>query len=392
MPIKKPFRVVSLNYLAFFMTLAAWQPFIGIYLQDAGWTGFEIGLFNAIGPLLAFFTQPLWGLVSDALGNVRLVYMSLLAATAGAVMVFWFLPVSGLFFALAVILGVTQGPLSAMLDAMAVQTLQDNSNRIGQARLWGSLSFATVALVTGALFGMHDTIIFPGFVLLSLGAVLISFTIPVSSATLTQKVDFRLESMRQAVTRPFLLYLGAAFLLQLGQNTTAPFLSLVLVERGASSTIVGYTWSLTALVEIPVFALTAKLLRRHRPEQLLVTAGLINTLRMILFAFTPNPSLLVLIHAIEGLAFPLTTVSLVLLVDELVEPSFKTTGFTLQAAVAFTLPRFLGSIWGGRIMDALGGTGLYLTGAFLTLLGCGAIALWWRSRDSKLQTSTPTNL
>ena len=104
-------------------------------------------------------------------------------------------------------------------------------------------------------------------------------------------------------------------------------------RAGASSALVGYAWGGTALVEIPVFAITAKLLRRHRPEQLLITAGLINTLRMFLFAFTPNPWLLVFIHAIEGLAFPLITVGLVLLIDELVKPEFKTTGFTLQAAL-----------------------------------------------------------
>ena len=83
MRLKAPFTIVSLNYFAYFMILAAWQPFIVIYLQQAGWTGFSIGLFSAIGPLLAFLTQPLWGLVSDAWGNVRLLYVILGAATAG---------------------------------------------------------------------------------------------------------------------------------------------------------------------------------------------------------------------------------------------------------------------------------------------------------------------
>ena len=88
--------------------------------------------------------------------------------------------------------------------------------------------------------------------------------------------------------------------------------------------------------------------------------------------------MLVLIHCIEGLAFPLTTVAFVLLVDELVEPAFKTTGFTLQSAVTYTLPRFLGGIWGGAILDRLGGAGLYVVGAVTALVGTGAMALWNR--------------
>ncbi len=376
MRIKTPYTIVSLNYLAFYTTLAAWNPFVVIFLQQAGWTGFEIGVFSAIGPLLAFLTQPLWGLVSDAWGNVRLLYILLLAATAGSVAVFGFLPVSALFFALAVLMGITQGPLSAMLDSMAVKALQEHSSRIGQARLWGSLSFAIVVLVMGTVFDRNNAAIFPAFVLTSCLAIAVSLSMPAQDSSLRQP-DFRLGSIRQAVSRPFLFFLGAAFLLQMGNSTVMPFLSLVLVERGASSALVGYAWGGTALVEIPVFAITAKLLRRHRPEQLLITAGLINTLRMFLFAFTPNPWLLVFIHAIEGLAFPLITVGLVLLIDELVKPEFKTTGFTLQAACSHTLPRFLGSVWGGRIMDLFGGTGLFLVGAAITALGTAAMGLWW---------------
>ena len=36
---KKPFRVVCLNYLAYFMIIGSWTPFITIYLQAAGWSG-----------------------------------------------------------------------------------------------------------------------------------------------------------------------------------------------------------------------------------------------------------------------------------------------------------------------------------------------------------------
>ncbi len=375
---KKPFRVVCLNYLAYFMIIGSWTPFITIYLQAAGWSGLEIGLFNALGPLAAFLTQPLWGLVSDAWGNVRLLYILLVAATAGTVAFFGLLPVSGLFLALAVLMGIIQGPLTAMLDSMAVQALDRSSDRIGQARLWGSFSFATVALLMGPIFERSHISIFPAFVITSAFAILASLSMPKLSSTEGHKVDFSLRTVRQAVSRPFLFFLGAAFLLQLGNSTSLPFLSLVLVERGASSTIVGYAWSFTALVEIPVFAITRKLLRRYKPEQLVITAGLIQTLRMFLFAITPNPWMLVLIHCIEGLAFPLTTVAFVLLVDELVEPAFKTTGFTLQSAVTYTLPRFLGGIWGGAILDRLGGAGLYVVGAVTALVGTGAMALWNR--------------
>ena len=242
---------------------------------------------------------------------MRLLYILLVAATAGTVAFFGLLPVSGLFLALAVLMGIIQGPLTAMLDSMAVQALDRSSDRIGQARLWGSFSFATVALLMGPIFERSHISIFPAFVITSAFAILASLSMPKLSSTEGHKVDFSLRTVRQAVSRPFLFFLGAAFLLQLGNSTSLPFLSLVLVERGASSTIVGYAWSFTALVEIPVFAITRKLLRRYKPEQLVITAGLIQTLRMFLFAITPNPDAgLDSLH--RRVSIPITTVAFVL--------------------------------------------------------------------------------
>ena len=100
-------------------------------------------------------------------------------------------------------MGLTQGPLTAMLDSMAVQTLQKNSNRIGQARLWGSLSFATLALIMGAIFEKHSTAIFPGFVLASAFAALVGAISPAEGSTLNRP-DFRLSSIKHAINRPFL--------------------------------------------------------------------------------------------------------------------------------------------------------------------------------------------
>ena len=296
------------------------------------------------------------------------------------------LPVSALFFALAVLMGITQGPLSAMLDSMAVKALQEHSNRIGQARLWGSLSFAIVVLVMGTVFDRNNAAIFPAFVLTSCLAIAVSLSMPAQDSSLRQP-DFRLGSIRQAVSRPFLFSSVPPFCCRWGIRPLC-LPQLGPGRGGASSALVGYAWGGTALVEIPVFAITAKLLRRHRPEQLLITAGLINTLRMFLFAFTPNPWLLVFIHAIEGLAFPLITVGLVLLIDELVKPEFKTTGFTLQAACSHT-SAVLGQRLGGRIMDLFGGTGLFLVGAAITALGTAAMGLWWTKFETGPKHTLP---
>jgi len=180
------------------------------------------------------------------------------------------------------------------------------------------------------------------------------------------------------MTKPFYSFLLAVFLLQLAHHTSMSFLALLLAERGASSSMVGYSWGLTATIEIPVFFLSSKLLHKYAPEQLLIVAASVTTLRLVLLALIKAPALLVVIHAIDGMTFPLVLVSLTLIVYKLIPDQYKTTGLTVYFAFAQTLPRLIGGLAGGRIFDVWGSTILYLITAGLAFFG--AISIWyWRT-------------
>lgn len=382
---RKPFFLVSINYFAFFLCIGAFSPFITLYLQNAGWSGFQIGIYSAVGPLVTFLTQPLWGLISDAWGNIRLLYALLMLGTGIITIVFGLLPVTAVFLLLPLLLGITQGPLNPMLDSIAIQMLGENRNNLGRTRLWGSISFASISFVMGSLFAKNNSAIFYGYALAAIFATLMIYQVPASSLDVGdqgKEVDFRWSSIRQALSHRFTTFLGAVFLLQLAHHMALSFLSVVMADRGATSTLVGYAWSFTAVVEIPVFFLSTRLLENYEPEKLLAAAGFITTVRLGLFSITHEPWLMVFTHAIDGLAFPLIMVSLVLVVDKLVPAELRTTGLTVQAAVSITLPRLLGSLLGGRIYDKLGGSMVFYVSTILALIGSTAI-VFWHSWDVK---------
>lgn len=110
-------------------------------------------------------------------------------------------------------------------------------------------------------------------------------------------------------------------------------------------------WSVTALIEIPVFLLSGKLLTRFGPERLLAFAGFFATVRIALFVLAPTLWTMLAAHALDGFAFPLMLVSTILIVFDLVPEQLKTTGQTVYAAVGQTLPRLVGGLAGGRILD-----------------------------------------
>lgn len=380
---------VSLTYGLYFSSVGAFLPFIALYLNEAGWSGAAIGLYIAIGPLVTFLTQPLWGLVGDLWGDLPKLFAVLMLASGVCVGIFALLPVSSWFLLLAVLIGLFQGPLVAMLDSMSVRILGEKRTSWGNNRLWGSLGFAAVSYGVGIVFSSYPWIPFVGYALGAALTALAAFTLPFDKEVSDEKatgVQFKLTDLAQVLKGPFLSFLIATFLIQLGHYTPANLLSLVMADRGAASTIIGLAWSITALIEVPVFLVTTRLLRKHTPEKLLTWAAIINTLRLALFGLTQNPLLMILIHALKGFAFATILVSLVLIVDRLIPKEYHATGFTVHTALAVTLPQLLGGLVGGQIYDLLGGAGLFFISALLSLLGTVAF-MFWKARSSQKRSA-----
>lgn len=367
---------VSGAYFSYFAGLGTFLPFITLYLQRGGWSGTYIGLFNGITPLIAILSQPLWGLAGDAAGDARRLFVILMAVCGGGTLLFALPPVSFVFFLLAVWLGLTQAPLNPILDSLAVSSLGPERSRLGQARLWGSVSFAAISLVVGLLFQQTPRIIFPLYALLGLLTAAAASRLPQRAAAATTRTRFNLAGLRQVLSRKFLALMGCIFLLQLGHLTVLGFLSVTMIQKGATSAHVGYAWSFTALVEIPVFLSTRKFLARFGPVRLLSVGGIVTALRIFVFTAAESPWAMVAAQAIDGLAFPLTLVSIILLVDSLVPDQFKTTGQTIFAVAGSALPRFVGGTVGGQLFDLLGHSTLFVLCGIVTLIGACCTALW----------------
>lgn len=370
---------VSVTYFLFFASIGAFMPYISLYLGKAGWSGASIGLYLAIGPLITFITQPLWGFVGDLWGNLPKLFAILMLLSGISVAIFAFLPASPIFLLLAILIGFFQGPLVPMLDSMSVRILGENKNKWGTNRLWGSLGFAMVALAMGRLFAGSSAVLFAGYFLGAVFTSLAGASLPFAGLQETgasKSQTLKLSGLKIVLQGPFLSFLLAIFILQLGHYMPANFLSLVMDDRGASTTVVGLAWSMTALIEIPVLLGSSRLLRKYNPERLLIWAGLFNTVRIGLFSFAYHPLVMLLVHAIKGITFGITLVTLVLIVDRLVPKDYHATGFTLHTAFAVTLPQLLGGLLGGRLYDLWAGEGLFLISASLSLLGTVALTMW----------------
>lgn len=364
-----------------FAAVGTFFPFATLYLQTAGWSGTSIGIYSAIGPFVALLVQPIWGLIGDSMGDARRLFSILMAITASITAIFGFLPVSGVFFGFAILLGLFQAPLHPILDSLAVSTLGEGRQGIGRSRLWGSVAFALVSMGMGSVFDIFPRSIFWVNAGLGLLVILAVRSLPPAAAR-AEGPKFDLSGLKRIMSRKMLLFLGAVFFMQLGHATAMSFLSIVMAQRGASSTYVGYAWSLTAIIEIPMFLASGYFLRRFGPERLLVFSAFYSAIRIFVFNAAATPGLMVFTHALDGIAFPLMIVSAILIVFDLVPDDLKTTGQTTYAAAANTLPRLIGALLGGRILDIAGPSTLYILCGIVTLIGAVFLLVWQRTHAS----------
>ena len=362
---------VSASYFLFRLH-RAYVPYVSIYLSAGGWSGVQIGIFMAIGPLVTFLTQPLWGYLGDLWGNLpRLCALLVLLAGASA-LTFAFLPVSPLFFALALLMGLFQGPVSPMLDSMGVRILGQSKNRWGLTRLWGSIGFAAVTLAIGRAFAQNAKMPLVGYAVVSLLTMFAVLRLPFQWKPGQAKLrGFQFSGLANVLRGPFLTFLGAMFLLQLGHFMQSDFLSLVMTDRCLKHHS-GLAWSSTAGGD-NCLPHDHPPVERYSAERLVIGQGL-NRAALVLLPFLQSAAY-AFVHGIKGITTAAILVSVVLIVDRLVPEEYHATGFTLNTAFTATLPQFLAGLIGGRIYDAWGGTVLFLISAAAatagTALCCG---------------------
>ena len=146
-------KVLFFNYFGF---LAAFIPFIPLFLKAAGGTQVQIGIISAVRPFLGFISMPLVGLAADKLNRHKLFLLVLIACTA--------LLRAGLIWCTSLVAVATLilisdfsgNPISSILDSTVLDALPDPL-LYGRQRLWGTLGWGSMAPLAGQAIAAAGT-------------------------------------------------------------------------------------------------------------------------------------------------------------------------------------------------------------------------------------------
>lgn len=340
------------GYFWFYAAIGTFAPFISLYYRDLGMTGLQLGILMALPALWTAFTGPIWGTIADSLAIHRLLLRVVLLLAAGIALVATqptqFASLLLLMSGLACVLV----PIAPLMDSYAVNEAEYRGTSYGSLRVWGSIGYTVMVLVTGEVLGDRVT---SRFLLWYAGCLLLGWVSIFGLPRLAERRPRPLLDGLQAVrrSRPFLLLLFVAYLLASGYAVISSFLSIHIQELGGSASVVGAAFAVSAIGEFPVLFFSGWILNRLGARRVLVIAICSYIARFAVLSFAPDAAWIIAAQLFHGLSFGAFLIASVTLAHRFVGKENAATAQALLGTMSIGFGSITGSLTAGALLDVV---------------------------------------
>lgn len=386
----RPAVAVQVLFILFGVVIAAFFPFLSLFLSERGLSPGRIGTVIAAMALARIVANPVWGHVADtSLGRRTTFQIGAAGAAVCAIALFLVegyaaILAAGFVFA---VFSTTTGPNA---DAIVLEHLgQDRMTEYGRIRGWESLSYATSCLLIG----------------LTLEAATPTWTMPIYAAgnvaMFAWAFTLRHDRPESVVSHGRLGAVGTAFreapklwqfllallLVWTGFHAAWNFIALKIEEGGGGPLLVGVGTALGGIVEVPVMRLSSRLGRAWGLRRVVVLGCSVYALGFLLWGLIENPTIVSLLTILEGTGFGLLFSSTVVVIGKLLPASLYSTGQSMSLVAMLGVAPILGAGIGGVVFERLGSTTSYIGASGLALVG--AAVAWIALSEPALSLPQP---
>lgn len=374
LPVARKGFGLKLYYFVYFTIVAAFTPYLPLYLREHGIQDIQIGTLMAIGPLVMIVAQPFWGIISDYLQNPVKVLRFTLFLGMLAILLFTFSIKLWWLTCVMAVYTFFQSPYIPLADSIALDYLKTSRAGFGSIRLWGSLGFSVAVLAIGQFFSRAGLdYLFTLTALLFLFSLLATSGLPQGNALPRRKLGR--EAWKLLSNRSFLVFVTFTCLVQITFNAYNTFFGLYFDSLGGTTSWLGVAWMLSALSEIPFFYFGEVLLSRYGAPAILRFAAIIYCLRWVIYPLLKSPGAVLAVQPLQGLSFGLFYLAAVHYASSLSPRELLTTGQSLFASITFGIGSTLGSFVGGVLVQYLGLNGMFWSLAIIAFTAIGFFTL-----------------
>jgi MFS family permease len=323
------------------------------YLSHIGYNPMERGILISSYAITTIVFQLVFGILSDKYKTVK--KLCIVAVMAFAVFTYLFYSLEAKMFILHMILIAMSAGLANLnfgyLDNWLFTFGEKARDQFSFIRAFGSIGWAAASIVIAKLLnefgykGLGLSIILITIMLLGL-MFLIEEGVK-SSQGKSEKIT--MDDIKELLNnKKYILAIIILFLIYCAGTANSTTIIDKMLQLGATNADIGYKWTISALVEIPVYIYGSFFLKRLGAYKLLSISAFTVTLQFILFGMSNSVSSMVLLSVFQIINGPMMMLASRILIYEFSSEKLKSTGLLLALSIYSGLSAF--------IMPSIGGT------------------------------------
>ncbi|OPH46645.1 MFS transporter [Paenibacillus ferrarius] len=352
--------------------LAIYSTFFALYLKDIGFSNVQIGLLVAGGPLIGLVANPFWAYCADRFRNNKRILIICLIGNF-SVMQFVFMTESyPLIYSLMLFYFTFQSPLFTQSNSLILNVIEGTNRKFGEFRAWGSLGWALIAVIAGPIIGWLGInklwIVFDAMLLF---AIFFTFLMP-SGNEREQKAKFTNKGYFTVFqNKYFLIFVCLGVLISIPNSMNTTFLSIYIRGLGGTNTVVGWAAFATAILEVPVFLLLDRYLKKNSRTMLgwLTVISLLFSARWLLMSVASSAIQVIFIQLLHAITFGGYYYVGTQLTSHLVPGEYRSSGQAVYGLTWGGISGIIAGILGGWMFENLGAAVLYQICFGITICG-----------------------
>lgn len=331
----------SVYYAVFFGVVGMYFAYVNVVFLQRGLSGVEIGLINAVSAAMILISSPLLTALADRTGWHRQILAIAHLFFGAAIFALHFTTSFPLILAITAVGSFCSAPVSPLSDMLVVRMATRHDLDFGHMRLWGSVGFTAVCLLSGIIWNRigFGYLFMAGGVLFALRSLSVLLLQPIGKAVPhagdEPPVKFMVLLRRD---HTFLIFLLATALWSSCWNGFFIYSSIYMDQLGGSSFLLGLMMALTALGEVPSVFFADRMVRRLGSLKTTIIGIVFFLIILAMIPFITNTSLLAAVNGLRGLGFGLWIVAGVRFVDRIAPDNYHGTYQGLFSLMNFNLP------------------------------------------------------
>lgn len=370
-------------YFSICCSIGSLGAFISLFLDRKGLNGSEIGIIFALVAVVTMFGAPYIVRIISESERPIFVLQAVILILAVLTIVFSF---QTTFIGLAIVFclrAFLNSNFFTTADMIALKAISGTDVGYGSIRVWGSIGWAPIVLLTGWLIEKTDVRIaatmsaaFALFSILVLTRLRFQGTFQSDSGaarTAKTRTSFLAGFKVLGYDRDVLLVTILIAATGIGNVGVANFESIYFDRLGASDTMIGVLGMISATVEIPFMFWTDRLIRRYGAVRMLITAAVIYAFSRLAVILLPTVWVVLVARGLTGVGLTFNTLGYVAMVNERFDTG---EAGSVLIILTVTLPTVISIVFNpifGTVFDAHGGLVLYV----ISFIGYAISALWY---------------